>query len=247
MGKMDYFLELFCHLPRGGPGDNDSTRKAFSMMEGLPPIPRILDIGCGPGVQTLELAKISGGSILALDNLPLMLERMDAAALQEGLVDCIESCLMDMNEMDFEEGSFDVIWSEGAIYNLGFKKGLGKVKKFVKVGGYVVVTEPVWLNPNPPEEVCRFWEEYPEIDSIEKKLNIISDLEYQEVGHFVLPDSSWLRSYYEPLGRRVKEMEPVWAEIPLAMEVIQEAKLEMYMFKKYHKFYGYCFFVMRNS
>ena len=68
MEGMEYFYELFSSLPRGGPGDNKSTRKAFSYLKNLPDEPLILDIGCGPGMQTLELAKISNGKIIALDN-----------------------------------------------------------------------------------------------------------------------------------------------------------------------------------
>ena len=37
------------------------------MMEYLPPEPRILDIGCGPGVQTVELLRLSGGTVVALE------------------------------------------------------------------------------------------------------------------------------------------------------------------------------------
>jgi len=121
---MDYFLELFGHLPRAGPGDQASTRKAFRMTKELPPASRILDVGCGPGMQTVDLAEISGGHVVALDNLPLMLERVRQTALQAGLTDQIEPCLEDMCEMKFDEESFDVIWSEAAIYILGFRKGL---------------------------------------------------------------------------------------------------------------------------
>jgi len=59
MEGMEYFYELFEALPRGGPGDNRSTRRAFNTIPKLPEQPLILDIGCGPGVQTIELAKIS--------------------------------------------------------------------------------------------------------------------------------------------------------------------------------------------
>ena len=68
MEDMQYFYELFCGLPRGGPGDNKSTRKAFGYLKNLPTEPLILDIGCGHGIQTLELAKISKGKIIAIDN-----------------------------------------------------------------------------------------------------------------------------------------------------------------------------------
>ncbi|MCK5581393.1 MAG: class I SAM-dependent methyltransferase, partial [Candidatus Omnitrophica bacterium] len=68
MEGIEYIYELCELLPRGGPGDNESTRRAFDAIPKLSEQPLILDIGCGPGMQTLELAKISKGKITALDN-----------------------------------------------------------------------------------------------------------------------------------------------------------------------------------
>jgi SAM-dependent methyltransferase len=246
MDKMDYFMELYGHLPRAGPGDNDSTRKAYGMILDMPPEPRILDIGCGPGVQTLELARLSSGVIVALDLMPQMIERVKKAAAEQSMADRIETLQMDMNKMDFDNESFDLIWSEGAIYLMGFKNGLEKIRRFLRPGGYIAVTEAIWLKPDPPVEVVKFWEEYPEIGSIDEKLKVIADLGYQEVGHFVISDSSWTEPYYVPLEKKAEELEPVWKDIPKAMEVIQEARLEIELFRKHHEFYGYCFFVMRE-
>jgi SAM-dependent methyltransferase len=247
MEKMDFFMELYGSLPRAGPGYNASTRRAYSMIQHVPPEPRILDIGCGPGVQTMELAKLSGGVVVALDLMPQMIARVKEAAAGRGLSDRIETVQIDMKKMDFPDNSFDLIWSEGAIYLMGFKKGLEKIRKFLKPGGHVAVSEAVWLKSNPPAEVVKLWEEYPEIDRIDVKLKVIADLDYREVGHFVLPESSWTEPYYNHLEKRANEMEPVWAEEPVALEVIQEARFEIEMFRKYHEFYGYCFFVMRKN
>jgi SAM-dependent methyltransferase len=154
---------------------------------------------------------------------------------------------MDMKKMGFDHESFDLIWSEGAIYLMGFKNGLEKIRRFLKPEGYVAVSEAVWLKPDPPEDLVKLWKEYPEIDSIEKKLKIISDLDYRIVGHFVLPNASWTEPYYNPLEKRARELEPVWGKEPVGMEVINEARFEIEMYKKYNHFYGYCFFVMKKS
>ncbi len=246
MDKMDYFMELYGHLPRAGPGDNESTRNAFAMMQDIPPEPRILDIGCGPGVQTLELARISNGVIVALDLMPQMIARVKKATVEEGIADRIEILQMDMNKMDFESESFDLIWSEGALYLMGFRNGLEKIRRFLKPGGYIAVTEAVWLKIDPPSDAVKLWKGYPEIGSIEEKLRVIAGQGYQEVGHFVIPESSWTEPYYIPLEKRAEELEPLWKDIPVAMEVIQEARFEIEVFRKHHDFYGYCFFVMRK-
>ncbi len=246
MDRMDYFIELYGALPRGGPGDNASTGKAFEMMEYLPPEPRILDIGCGPGMQTVELLRLSGGIVVALDLLPQMIARVRKAAESAGFADRLETVQIDMNDMAFEPASFDAIWSEGAIYFIGFEKGLERVKNFVKPGGYVAVSEAVWLKPNPPREAVDFWHEYPEIDSVERKLQVVSGLGYESVSHFILPASSWTELYYEPLAKRVSQYEQRWKGIPEAEGVLAETRKEISVFGKYSKYYSYAFFIMRR-
>ena len=113
---MDKFLEIYGTLPRAGPGSNELTRRAFRMMEALPSSPRILDVGCGPGMQTIELLRLSDGTVVALDLLPQMLERLEAEADAAGVSDRLVTLEQDMKEMTFPPSSFDVIWSEGAIY-----------------------------------------------------------------------------------------------------------------------------------
>jgi SAM-dependent methyltransferase len=216
------------------------------MMEDLPPEPRILDIGCGPGEQTVELLRRSGGTVLALDLLPEMILRVRKAAEDAGLADRLETVQADMGDMEFEPASFDIIWSEGAIYLIGFESGLAKVKEFVKSGGYVAVSEAVWLEPDPPAEVVEWWREYPEIDTVERKLEIVSALGYRSVDHFVLPESCWTESYYDPLAERISECERKWQGIREAEDVLAEAREEISIFSQYSRYYGYAFFVMRK-
>lgn len=246
MDRMDYFLELYGSLPRAGPGDNASTRRALQMMDHLPPEPKILDVGCGPGMQTVELLRTSGGTVVALDLFAQMISRVRKAAESAGLADRLDTIQADMNEMTFEPSSFDVIWSEGAIYFIGFEKGLARVKEFVKPGGYVAVSEAVWLESDPPREAIDFWREYPEIDTVDAKLDIVSRLGYQSVGHFVLPASSWTESYYDPMATRVSECQQAWKGVPEAEEVLAEARDEMAVFGRCWRSFSYAFFVMRK-
>ncbi len=243
---MGYFIRLYGSLPRAGPGDNVSIRQAFERLEHLPPEPRILDLGCGPGMQTVQLLRLSRGTVVALDLLPQMIERVEKAVAEAGFADRLETVQADMNQMAFEPDSFDLIWSEGAIYFLGFAAGLAKVREFVKPGGYVAVSEAVWLERDPPDEAVEFWREYPEIDTVEKKLDVISAQGYQSVHHFVLPTSAWTESYYGPMEQRIGELEASWRGIPEAEEVLREARREIAIFRRCSGSYGYAFFVMRK-
>lgn len=243
---MDHFLQIYGTLPRAGPGSNELTRRAFEIMSDVPESPRILDVGCGPGMQTVELLRITSGTVVALDLIPEMITRVRARAESAGVSDRLETLEQDMTEMAFPEWSFDVVWSEGAIYFLGFEAGLKKVKDFVKPGGYVTVSEAVWLKPNPPPEVVEFWKEYPEIDTVAAKLEVIKRIGYESVGHFIFPATAWTEHYYNPMEERIAEKTAEWRGIPEAEAVLKEARNEISTFRRHSDYFSYAFFVMRN-
>lgn len=244
MNGMEYFLEIFGRLPRAGPGSHESTRRAYELMSGLPVCPRILDIGCGPGVQTVDLLTLSGGVVVALDFLPLMIDRTKSKAVQAGVGDRLVALEQDMRQMDFPPASFDVIWSEGALYNLGFEDGLRTVRKFVRPGGHVAVSEPVWLQPTPPAPVLEFWKQYPQIDTIGNKLALIDRLGYTQAGHFVLPERDWTVDYYDPMETLLARKSRQWRGIQEGLAVVEEARQEIELYRKHSSYYGYAFFVM---
>ena len=134
----EFMYELFREMPRQGPGSNEYTRKAYKFLTGLPPQPNILDVGCGSGMQTLELARISEGQIIALDNYQPFLDDLKRHTEAEGLDNKIKTVNCSMFELPFAKDTFDLIWSEGAIFVIGFEKGLREWKPLIKYGGYLV-------------------------------------------------------------------------------------------------------------
>jgi ubiquinone/menaquinone biosynthesis C-methylase UbiE len=130
---MNIFLEIYQNLPREAPGDNASTRQAFSLLTNLPPQPKILDIGCGSGMQTIELAKLTNGQITAVDTHQPYLDELQRRALAEGVSDNINPLNQSMFSLDFAPHSFDIVWSEGAIYIMGFETGLKSWQTLPKI------------------------------------------------------------------------------------------------------------------
>ena len=245
---MDYFFELYDALPRGGPGDNESTCKAFKLVKGLPEKPRILDLGCGPGMQTLELARLSKGKIIALDNHQPFLDKLNHDARRLGLSAYIETLNQDMNQLSFPPESFDLLWSEGALYFMGFENGLKKCRGLLKKNGSMAVTELVWLRPDPPGEIKQaHLSEYPALTGIENNMAMIKKAGYRLIGHFTLPDSSWTKKYYEPMGEKIKELEKKYPPGHEARTVFSGCQREIDLFRKYSRYFGYEFFVMKAA
>ncbi len=243
---MEFFFEIHKDLPREGPGDNASTRKALEMMTSLPHQPEILDVGCGPGVQTRELARITGGRVTAVDTHQPFLDRLQTqvdAEYQEDQIICMN---MSMDDLDFPNRSFDVIWSEGAIYIMGFGKGLADWKRLLKPGGCIAVTEATWLKPDPPKEIADFWNgAYPAMTSVEENLKTIESLGYHLLGHFTLPESCWLEEYYAPMLERVAMLRLKYADDAEKQTMLDEELVEVELYRKYSDWYGYEFYVMQ--
>jgi ubiquinone/menaquinone biosynthesis C-methylase UbiE len=242
----EYFYELFGSIPRQGPGSNEYTRKAYLSLPGLPQHPEILDIGCGSGTQTLELARICDGRIIALDNHQPFLDELDKRAAAEGLDHKIETVNGSMLELSYPDGTFDVIWSEGAIFVIGFERGLREWKPLLKKGGCLVVSELTWFKDDIPDEIRAFLEgEYPPITTIEGNREIIRQAGYDEVANFKLPESGWWDNFYVHLQKRIPELRQKYAGNEEALGVLDMGQKEIDMYKKYSSCYGYTFFLMQ--
>ncbi|HEY7544389.1 MAG TPA: methyltransferase domain-containing protein [Blastocatellia bacterium] len=241
------FFEIHSGIPKEAPGDSAATKRAFSMIASLPPQPKILDIGCGPGRQTLDLASLIDCEIVAVDLHPSYLAALEEKAKQAGFSGCIRAMQMDMNALDFPPASFDLIWAEGSIYIAGFENGLKQWKRLLKEGGWMAVTEVSWLRSHPPEEIKQFWAEaYPAIRSLEENLKIIAGCGYEIVAHFALPPSAWWDGYYCPIEQKLVAMREKYKDDREALLIMEAEQLEIDIYRKYSDFYGYVFYVMRS-
>ena len=241
--SMRIFFEIHQGNPQEGPGDFESTRRAFDLLIDLPPVPRIIDIGCGPGRQTIDLCRLTKGSITAVDFHEPFIDALQRKSKELGLAQQITALVGDMGSLDFEPQTFDAIWSEGAVYNIGFKTGLELWKPLLKTGGYVAVTEVTWLRPDVPDNLRAFWDaEYPQIQDIESNIEDLQAAGYQPVGHFTLPESAWWE-YYRPIEKRVKLMKEKYKNNDGALEVLHSEMREMDLYRRYSDYYGYVFFI----
>jgi ubiquinone/menaquinone biosynthesis C-methylase UbiE len=202
------------------------TRRAFRVLPKLEK-PLILDVGCGSGVPTIELAKLSDGEIVGIDIDQSSLDTLTKKIEKEGLSSRVKTEKCSLLELDFPDGSFDIIWAEGVISIIGFERGLKEWRRLLRANGFLVVHDD---NRN-----------------ISHKLEKISDCGYKLLKHFSLPEDAWWNEYYKPLEIRIRELCMKYKNNVDAVEILKKHQKEVDMVKRNPEEYGSAFFVMQKT
>ena len=246
---MEVLLDVHSGLPRQGPGDDESTLRALSLCTELPMRPAVLDVGCGPGMQTVALARSTDGTVTAVDLFEQFLDQLRERAEAAGVRDRIQVMRGDMSDLPFGKDSFDLIWSEGAAYIMGLTEAFTQWREFLRPQGYMAVTEISWLVPEadvPRRAFDFFHDEYPAITDVPGNLARIEACGYEIVGHFTLPDAvvvdGLLHAAREATSRRAREK---YRGDTTAQAFLDDTAEELRVRREYGDSYGYEFIVAR--
>ena len=245
---MEIMLDVHSGLPRQGPGDDESTLRALSLCTDLPMRPAVLDVGCGPGMQTLALARGTDGSITAVDLFEQFLDDLRDKAAEAGVRDRLQIMRADMADLPFGKDSFDLIWSEGAAYIMGVPEAFNHWKTFLRPQGYIAITEISWLVPEAevPQPAFDFFHgEYPAISDVPGNLARIEACGYEVIDHFTLPDQSWWTDYYTPLSEKIEVAREKYRGDTTAQSLLDDTTEELRVRREYGDSFGYEFIVAR--
>lgn len=239
--------EYFSSMERQGPGSAEITLKALSFIDNLTDKSLIADIGCGTGGQTMTLAKHMEGKITALDLFPDFINIFNRKVEQSGLQNRVRGIVGSMENLPFRDEELDLIWSEGAIYNIGFERGLNEWRKYLKTGGYIAVSESSWFTDERPAEINKFWvDAYPEIDTIPNQVAKIHKAGYLPVATFIFPENCWTEHYFASKMKAQEIFLTKYAGNTSAEELVSSQSYEEELYRKYKKFYGYTFFIAKK-
>jgi len=243
---LNIIYDYFSSTERQGPGSPELTLKALSFIPGLTENSRMADIGCGTGGQTMVLAQNTPGNITGVELWPDFIGQFNRNALDKNLQHRVKGIVGNMENLQFRDAELDLIWSEGAIYNIGFERGLNEWRKFLKQGGYIAVTENTWLTEERPAEIQDFWQNaYPEIDTIPNKVAQMQKAGYLPVATFVVPDACWI-DYYAAQATNLDSFLMKYPDNKTAEEFIRYQRYEAELYAKYGQYYGYVFYVGRK-
>lgn len=243
----EIFFEVYEALPRQGPGDRASAVKALGLCGELPPSPAILDLGCGVGGQTLHLAELTSGAIVAMDSHAPSIERLRATLANLGFSERVRALVGDMAQPNLPLESFDLIWSEGALYNIGIEKALKVCRGLLRPGGLIVFTDAVWRKENPPTEVkAGFDLDYPAMGWAADVAATVKRCGFELLGGFTLSDEAWWTDFYTPMEQRIKELRGKYTQDAEASAILDQIALEPELHRRYSDYYAYEFFIARR-
>jgi ubiquinone/menaquinone biosynthesis C-methylase UbiE len=201
------------------------TRKAYNILPHMD-VPSILDIGCGTGIPTIELAILSKGTITAVDTDKKSLKKLREKAKILHLSNNITPVRCSLYRLRFKNESFDIVWAEGSIAVIGFEKGLKEWRRLIKPGGFLVVHD--------------------EITNYEQKMSDISRCGYTLMDQFLISEHVWLKEYFKPLEEHVKELQTIYKNDPGIMTLLEHDACEIELFKQSPKNFASIFYVMKK-
>ncbi|MCA9322392.1 MAG: methyltransferase domain-containing protein [Planctomycetes bacterium] len=249
MKEFERLVDLHRKGERQGPGGEAETKRALELaqLDRSRPL-KIADIGCGTGAATVVLARELDAEITAVDLLPDFLEDLQSRAVDLGVADRITTLNRSMEDLPFGEAEFDVIWSEGAVYNMGFEAGIAAWRRFLKPGGKLIVSEITWLTSERPPAIQAYWEQaYREIDLASAKLGILEQHGFSPLAYFALPAHCWRENYYWPLRNRFGAFLDRHGHAPQATAIVEAEEQEIALYEEYGVYYGYGVYVASRS
>ncbi|MGC9450765.1 MAG: class I SAM-dependent methyltransferase [Oceanipulchritudo sp.] len=248
MDNYQLLMDLHKQADRQGPGGDAETELALQLAGiGRAAPVKVADIGCGTGASTLLLARLLNARITAVDFSEDFLEVLKERARSAGVLERITTLACSMDDLPFAEEEFDLIWSEGAIYNIGFEKGAADWRPYLRTGGLLVASEITWLTHSRPEELQEHWDgEYPGIDLASAKIGVLEKHGYSPVGYFVLPEHCWLDAYYRPMEARFEDFLNRNGNTEEARAVVAAERKEIELYRKYKAHYSYGMYVAKK-
>lgn len=249
MDDFRLLIDLHKHALRQGPGGDAETKLALElcMLDKTEPL-KIADIGCGTGASTLILARQFDATITAVDLLEEFLDLLKKRARKAGVSEKISTLQCSMDNLPFDDEEYDIIWSEGAIYNIGFEKGLNDWRRYLKPGGLLVVSEINWTTGGRPSELQHYWDnEYPEIDVASSKISHLEKYGYSPIGYFVLPEHCWTDNYYTPMQESFDDYLKRNGNTIEARAIMESETKEIELYEKYKNFFGYGMYIAKKE
>lgn len=246
---LDALAAFYKRLPRQSPGsDQESNRALMKVRPFLPEKPLVADMGCGTGtVSRFLLARLYNASVQGVEVLPGLADAYNRTMDDYMLSDRARAICAPLDATGIEEGSLDLIWAEGSVFNVGFEEGLLSWRDLLKTGGCVALTDTVWFDPT-ERPVDPEWLEMtqPDICTLDEKKEWMKALGYEVLDAFILPAECHIDNYYAEIQKVLPFYFDRYKDNRSAMMLYKSLRYEISFFNRYSHMYGYAFFIGRK-
>lgn len=236
---------LFGGMAKLSPGDDAETRHILHRLSQRS-YRVVVDAGCGAGRQTLVLAQELHTVIQAVDSYEPFLNELGRRAQEANLEHLVQTHCLDMRNIPAAFQNIDLLWSEGAAYNIGFANALATWAAALVPGGIAAVSELSWLAERRPQAARDFFGTcYPQMRTVEDNVALAESANYQVLFTHPLPAQAWVEGYYDtlaPRAARLREHSDA-AVRDLAAETLREIEV----FAHSEGSYGYVFYVLKRA
>jgi SAM-dependent methyltransferase len=249
MDDLGLLIDLHRDADRQGPGSEDTTRLALALsgLQGRHGL-AVADVGCGTGASTRVLARELDARVTAVDIVPEFLEALRSRAGQERWAGRVDTVCASMDALPFGDDSLDAIWSEGAIYRMGFADGVASWRRLLRRGGILAVSELTWTSARRPEEIDAYWRaQYPEVGTASDKLSVLERAGFAPLGYVLLAERCWLDAYYRPMRARFPAFLARHGSSAAARRIVDAEEREIALYERYRDHVGYGFYVARRA
>jgi len=236
---------LFGGMEKLGPGGNAHTLHVLRLLP-KQQFHVVVDAGCGAGRQTMVLAKELGALVHAVDSHEPFLNDLTRRAKEARIEHLVQTHCMDMKDIPGVFQHIDLLWSEGAAYNIGFSNALTTWASAINPYGFAVVSELSWLRAQVPDAVREFFlSGYPDMHAVHHNMAVAENAGYKVLNTYALPKEAWVEGYYDILEPRAKAL--VDHPDPSVRDFAVETVKEIEIFECSEESYGYVFYVLQRA
>jgi trans-aconitate methyltransferase len=236
---------MFGGMEKLGPGGNEHTLR---VLHSLPKkqFRLVVDAGCGTGRQTLALARELRTPVHAVDSHRPFLDDLMRRAREAKVDHLVRTHCMDMKDIPSAFRDIDLLWSEGAAYNIGFATALSTWARAIEPGGFAAVSELCWLKEDAPKEVRDFFSSaYPDMQAVASNVSLAGRAGYRVLDTYTLPRETWVEGYYDVLAPKAQAL--LKHDDASVRAFAEETVREIEVFERSGDSYGYVFYMLQRE
>lgn len=115
-------------------------------VESRAPGAKVLEFGCGDSSYAVKLNQW-GAQVTAIDISDEAIEETRRRLAEEGFLEQTELIRMNAEDLDFPEGSFDLVLGRAILHHLDLERAYGAIARVLRPGGTAIFLEPLAHNP----------------------------------------------------------------------------------------------------